>query len=139
MPGKGWAARFCSRLACSSSSAAGNAASIREHRCKHVARDLGGLVVEGAEDDVLGLRFRMGCDCLDRDLGGFTNGVPIDAGRDRGKRDRASAEAGRKLERTAVAAREQRGLVLGSAVPDRAYGVNDVLRGQAIALGHLRV
>ena len=62
----------------------------------------------------------------DRDLRRELDRIAVDAGRDRGKRDRATAQGGRDLERAPVARGEQRGLPALAAAPDRADRVDDM-------------
>ena len=53
----------------------------------------------------------------------------IDAGRDRGKRNRSQAMRHGQVQRRAIAGRQQFLLALAAAVPDRTDRVNDVFAG----------
>ena len=75
----------------------------------------------------------------DRDPCGELDRIAVDAGRDRGERDRAAAERRRDLERAPVARGQQRGLAALAAPPDRADGVDDVPRRQPARRRRLRI
>ena len=102
---------------------------------------LGGGLVEAAEDD-LGQAAGAGQgfgDRRDRDHGGLVGRVAEDAGRDRREGDGGERVLLHDLQRAAVAGGEHFGLAAAPAVPDRADGVDDVERGQAVARGDFRV
>ena len=66
--------------------------------------------------------------------------VAVDAGRDRGERDRARPALGRQRDRAEVAGREEVGLAGVAAAPDRADRVDDVAsRARPPAAGRARV
>src|SRR3954471_19585845 len=65
--------------------------------------------------------------------------VAVDTRRDRRERDRPAAELVRKLDGTAMARREQLGLIFAAAAPDRAHGVEHVPRRQRAARGWLHL
>ena len=95
-----------------------------------------GRVRKAAEHDALDFVWR-GRDLRqhggDRDPRRTVRRKPVDAGRDRRKRDRAQAVRGRERERLAIAGCEQCILVMVAPAPDRANRVNDVFRRQSLA------
>src|SRR5262249_2365789 len=66
----------------------------------------------------------------ERDLGGRLDGIAVDPRRDRRERDGAAPEPGCDFERAAMARRQELGLALIAATPDRADRVDHVPRRQ---------
>ena len=60
----------------------------------------------------------------------WRDGEAVGAGADRGEGDGAAAEIAGDFQRAPIATRQQFGLALASAVPDRTDGVDDVAGGQ---------
>jgi len=84
--------------------------------------------------------FRSGFDGFaERDFNGLFDGVVVDAATDGGEGEGVEIVPARELEAGSIATGKQFGLVVASAVPNRAYRVENVLCGQAIALGELGV
>src|SRR5260221_1800873 len=73
------------------------------------------------------------------DFGGSLHRIAVDAAADGREREAADPVRERKLEAAPVAGREQLRLPARPAVPDRADGVDHMLRRQSIAAGDLRV
>lgn len=74
-------------------------------------------------------------DCPDGDGGGFFFGEVVDTGADVGEGDRFYSVLRRQPERIAIGIRQQFFFAVMAAVPDRAYGVDDIFGGQVAAGG----
>ena len=92
--------------------------------------------VEAAEDHALEA-VRMGLHLAHGDLGRRFLGIAVDAGRDRWEGDAFQAVLPGQRQAVAIAARQQLRFARCAAVPDRADGMDDVARFQAIAPGDL--
>ena len=97
--------------------------------------------VEAAEDHAVELRvgFEKAKRLVRRDRRGAIEREAVHAGADRRERDAADVRAQRERQAVAVARGEQLVLAVLAALPDRADGVDDVLRGEVVALGEPRL
>ena len=74
---------------------------------------------------------------MEGDFHGLGDGVAVDAATDGGEGEGAEIVLAGESEAALIATGEELGLVVGAAVPDGAYGVEDVAGGEAVPLGEL--